>query len=190
MEGLLIDSGRSLLAASEADNGADAGDLGGGHHGLPFTFEDTLFLCTTLWVIWLLGKIVGMLGLPELIGQILAGMLMGPHGLELAPKHDALMLIGEVGLLLMVLEAGLEVDLDMLRVVGTRGVLVAFMGSLLPLGLGFGIATAAFGLEPKQALAVGASLAPTSMGISLKVLEEGKVLNTPIGQVSPSHLHQ
>jgi len=77
----------------------------------------------------------------------------------------------------------MEVDLHQLRVVGARGVGVAFLGSLLPLGIGTGIAYGIFSLPIRESLAVGASLAPTSMGISLKVLAEGKVLNTPIGQL-------
>ena len=107
---------------------------------------------------------------------------MGPHGLELAPQPTALALIGEIGLILMVLEAGLEVDLSQLALVGKRGIVVAVAGSLCPLLLGFAVAKA-FGLATKSALAVGASLAPTSMGISLKVLQDGKVLSTPTGQL-------
>ena len=82
----------------------------------------------------------------------------------------------------MVLEAGLEVDLSQLALVGKRGIVVAVAGSLCPLLLGFAVAKA-FGLATKSALAVGASLAPTSMGISLKVLQDGKVLRTPTGQL-------
>jgi Kef-type K+ transport system membrane component KefB len=50
-------------------------------------------------------------GLPQ-VGQIVMGIAVGPHGLEIAPKHDALMLMGELGLVLMVLEAGIEVELS------------------------------------------------------------------------------
>jgi hypothetical protein len=117
------------------------------------------------------------------VGQIVAGIALGPHGLEIAPKHDALMLMGELGLVLMVLEAGIEVELSELAVVGARGVMVAVVGSLLPLSMGAALSMGVFNMTWKSALAVGASLAPTSMGISLKVLEEGKVLSTPTGQL-------
>jgi predicted Kef-type K+ transport protein len=70
-----------------------------------------------------------------------------------------------------------------LSVVGQRGVVVALLGSMLPLGMGTALAAGVFSMNIKSALAVGASLAPTSMGISLKVLEEGKVLSTPTGQL-------
>ncbi len=113
----------------------------------------------------------------------MAGIAVGPHGLGIAPKPDALMMIGEFGLVLMVLEAGVEVDLEQLALVGRRGVLVAFAGSLVPLAIGATLGTLVFDMSAKSALAVGASLAPTSMGISLKVLQDGGVLGTPTGQL-------
>mmetsp|Transcript_16671 Transcript_16671/g.42768 ORF Transcript_16671/g.42768 Transcript_16671/m.42768 type:complete len:751 (-) Transcript_16671:480-2732(-) len=178
--------GRELLAATADAAYNMTGDAGGheaGGYHIPFTFEELLLLCTTLWIIYLFGRIAGFLGLPELIGHLVAGILVGPHGVAIAPKPDALMLAGELGLVLMVMEAGMEVDLQQLRIVGARGVCVAFVGSLLPLAIGTGVAYGIFKLAIREALAVGASLAPTSMGISLKVLSEGNVLSTPIGQL-------
>mmetsp|Transcript_35507 Transcript_35507/g.59848 ORF Transcript_35507/g.59848 Transcript_35507/m.59848 type:complete len:808 (-) Transcript_35507:521-2944(-) len=175
---------RHLLATTNAsDNHGDDGGHDGGHEA-PFTFEELLYLCLLLWIVFAVGKLAAKyLGLPELVGQILAGIMLGPHGIEMAPKPDALMLIGELGLVLMVLEAGIEVELSQLAVVGARGVMVAVIGSLVPLAIGTTLSSLVFDMEIKSALAVGASLAPTSMGISLKVLEEGKVLSTPTGQL-------
>ena len=118
-----------------------------------------------------------------MVGEILAGIAVGPHGLNIAPKPDALMMVGEFGLVLMVLEAGVEVDLASLSLVGARGVQVAFFGSLVPLAIGSVLGKLVFDMSAKTCLAVGASLAPTSMGISLKVLQDGGVLGTPTGQL-------
>ena len=118
-----------------------------------------------------------------MVGEILAGIAVGPHGLDIAPKPDALMMVGEFGLVLMVLEAGVEVDLASLSLVGARGVQVAFFGSLVPLAIGSVLSKLVFDMSAKTCLAVGASLAPTSMGISLKVLQDGGVLGTPTGQL-------
>ena len=60
---------------------------------------------------------------------------------NLMPVPEALMLFGELGLMLLVLEAGLDVDLDMLKLIGLRGVAIALTGSLLPLGLGWLLST-------------------------------------------------
>ena len=103
--------------------------------------------------------------------------------MQIAPKPDALIMLGEFGLVLMVLEAGVEVDLQQLAHVGQRGVAVAFAGSLAPLAIGATLGHLVFGMNVMSSLAVGASLAPTSMGISLKVLQDGGVLGTPTGQL-------
>ena len=113
----------------------------------------------------------------------MAGIAVGPHGLGIAPKPDALMMIGEFGLVLMVLEAGVEVDLEQLALVGRRGVLVAFAGSLSPSRSAPRSARWCSTCPRRARWPVGASLAPTSMGISLKVLQDGGVLGTPTGQL-------
>ena len=150
---------------------------------MPFTFEELVAFCGILLIFWVVGKSVVKFGLPSLVGEILAGIAVGPHGLNIAPKPDALMMVGEFGLVLMVLEAGVEVDLASLSLVGARGVQVAFFGSLVPLAIGATLAKLVFDMSAKTCLAVGACLAPTSMGISLKVLQDGGVLGTPTGQL-------
>jgi Kef-type K+ transport system membrane component KefB len=150
---------------------------------VPFTFEELVAFCGILLIFWVVGKSVEKFGLPALVGEILAGIAVGPHGMNIAPKPDALMMVGEFGLVLMVLEAGVEVDLASLSLVGARGVKVAFFGSLVPLAIGATLAKLVFDMSAKTCLAVGACLAPTSMGISLKVLQDGGVLGTPTGQL-------
>ena len=85
--------------------------------------------------------------------------------------------------MLLVLEAGLDVDLDMLKLIGLRGIAIAVSGSFGPLILGWLLSTFGLGLDWKSALAVGCTLAPTSMGIALNVLKQAKLLNTPTGQL-------
>ena len=63
----------------------------------------------TLFLIWLTGRICKIVRAPALVGQIIMGMIIGPNGTNIAPKHDGLMLAGELGLMLLVLEAGLDV---------------------------------------------------------------------------------
>lgn len=147
-----------------------------------FDYWDILWLITFLVAIWVGGKVVTLINFPSLVGEILVGMCLGPSLLNFVPYPSAIILFGELGLLLMVVEAGLEVELDVLKTVGFRGVLVAIFGSFVPLALGFGIATG-FNVDTKEALAIGATLGPTSMGVALVVLKREKVLNTPNGQL-------
>ena len=147
-----------------------------------FVFDDVIFLIITLVAIWSAGRVVKALGAPALIGHVVFGMLLGPNGTDFAPKPDALMLAGEVGLMLLVLEAGLDVDFDMLKKVGGRAVGVAVSGSLVPMGIGAALSFA-LGLDWKAALSVGVVLAPTSVGIALNVLSSAQLLNTETGQL-------
>lgn len=135
-----------------------------------------------LMALWVVGKVSVQLKIPSVVGEILAGLILGPHLLHLAPYSDVLKMIGECGLILLVIEAGIEVDLDMLKLIGPRGFLVAVFGSMTPLAIGFGLGLAT-GAETTSALAIGACLAPTSMGIAVSALRRGKQLNTPIGQL-------
>ena len=62
------------------------------------------------------------------------------------PTIQALMLYGEVGLMLLVLEAGLDVDIEMLKLIGARGVGVAVSGSVMPLAIASLLSSQVIGL--------------------------------------------
>ena len=132
--------------------------------------------------LWFVGKLFARCGLPSLVGEIVVGIILGPNLLNFVPYSDALIVIGEIGLVLLVLEAGIDVSVGHLKVVGTRGVFVAILGSVVPLAIGTGLAVL-YGQQIQSAVAIGACLAPTSMGIALNVLRNAKVLNTPTGQL-------
>mmetsp|Transcript_53439 Transcript_53439/g.105416 ORF Transcript_53439/g.105416 Transcript_53439/m.105416 type:complete len:660 (+) Transcript_53439:52-2031(+) len=147
-----------------------------------FTFYSVISTIIFLMCVWVAGKLCESIKMPGLIGEIIAGSLLGPSLANFAPEHRALEMIGEIGLILLVVEAGLEVDLSVLRQIGTRGLMIGLIGSIIPLGIGYGIASA-FGLTGTAALAVGACFAPTSMGVALVVLKAGNALNTTMGQL-------
>ncbi len=147
------------------------------------SFDDVLWTLLFVTCVWVLGKACTQVGMPSLIGEIIVGVIMGPQLLNLVPMAHALMLYGEVGLMLLVLEAGLDVDVEMLKLIGPRGVGIAVSGSIAPLLIAVSLGIGVCGLEWRSALAVGCTLAPTSMGIALNVLKRGKVLNTPTGQL-------
>lgn len=87
-------------------------------------------------------------------------------------------------LVLLVLEAGIDIDVATLRLIGTRGFIIAAVGSVLPIGMGIIIAILLNGSgDIKAAIAAGASFGPTSLGIALNILRTGGILNTPVGQL-------
>lgn len=158
--------------------------MGGGG----FTFMDIYNMFIFCVVLWVVGKACAQVQLPAIVGEIIVGLFFGPnfvdYGTELfrAPNPDVLMMLGECGLILLVMEAGVEVDVDTLKLIGGRGVCVAVFGSMVPLGLGFGLSQL-LGFDVTTSLAMGACLAPTSVGIAITVLKRGKVLNTAVGQL-------
>merc|ERR1719464_2472777 len=134
---------------------------------------------------WFAGKLFSKFGMPELVGEIVFGIILGPHVLNLAGDHgsEMLIVIGEIGLVMLVVEAGVDVDIGMLKLIGPRGVGIAMLGSVVPMAMGFSLSYLFMGTGILTSIAVGACFAPTSMGIALKVLKGAKLLNTPTGQL-------
>ena len=85
-------------------------------------------------------------------------------------------------LILLVLEAGIDVDLTMLKLIGSRGLCIALVGTFLPVILAYGIAFL-LGFRGPAALAAGCTFAPTSLGIAMNVLRRSGIVNTPVGQL-------
>lgn len=86
--------------------------------------------------------------------------------------------------MLLVIEAGIDIDVTTLKLIGTRGMLIAIVGSILPIAFGIIIAMIVFGTgDMKANIAAGATFGPTSLGIALNILRSGGVLNTPVGQL-------
>ena len=149
-----------------------------------FTADDVFYLLLFLAVIWLAGKVAAAARLPALVGEVLAGALCGPPLGDWVPVPQAVALLGQVGLVLLVVESGLEVQTAMLRTVGMRGLAIAFAGSVCgPLLIGLGLSVAV-GLTPTEGLAVGSALSPTSMGVSVILFKQWRILVRPSSRTS------
>ena len=97
-----------------------------------------------------------------MLGEIVAGIIIGPSVLgwidpisHLAVA-DMVLLLGEIGVILLLLQVGLEMDLGELAKVGKPALFVALIGVAVPFAAGFGVASA-FGEEGKIALFIGAA---------------------------------
>ena len=147
-----------------------------------WSFWQLLWFLLFLGATWAGAQLAQCARLPALIGEVLVGCLLGPPLADAVPFARAVSLLGGVGIVLLTVEAGLEVDVAMLKSVGPRGVAVALCGSVFgPFLTGFGLAQAV-GCSARESLAVGAALAPTSMGCAVVLFKEARMLNTPVGQ--------
>ena len=114
------------------------------------------------------------------------GVALGPNGADIVPYEQFFRLAGVFGVTLMIFESGLHVDFAMLQKVGARASVVAVLGTFLPLLSGMGVM---YLFDPEKynawpvGLACGVTLAPTSVGMALKMLGEKKQLGEEYGQL-------
>ena len=119
-----------------------------------------------------LGEIAGRLQVPPVIGELLAGVLLGPSLLGWVEPSHVVELLAKIGIILLLFEVGLETDVYRLLETGLRAVIVAVAGFVLPFVLGFALAHWAFHMPLPVALFVGGVLTATSIGITVRVLED------------------
>ncbi|KAG7368255.1 sodium/hydrogen exchanger [Nitzschia inconspicua] len=124
-----------------------------------------------------------LIGLPSLVGEIVTGFVLGPPLLDFVPYPQAMVLIGSFGLIGLLLDSGINLDIAQLRETGTRAVSMAVTGTVLALGVGLGMGYLANDGDFRSSFAIGAAFAPSSFGVASQVLSKGEVLNTPMGQV-------
>jgi Kef-type K+ transport system membrane component KefB len=123
-------------------------------------------------------EIAERIGIPAVVGEIVAGVLVGPSVLDLVGGHDEVLhTLGEIGVILLLFEVGMEMDLGELGKVGRASFLVAIVGVVAPMALGLGV-VAALGEDFEVALFIGAALTATSVGITARVFGDLRALAT------------
>jgi Na+:H+ antiporter len=130
----------------------------------------------------LFGELAERVGQPAVLGELLAGIVLGPSVLGLVPLSDAIFVLAEIGVVLLLFEVGLETNLEDLVRVGAPAMAVALAGMVLPFAGGY-LVSRALGYETLTATFVGAALTATSIGITARVLSELKVLASREGQI-------
>jgi Kef-type K+ transport system membrane component KefB len=123
----------------------------------------------------LAAEVAERIGFPPVVAEILAGVAIGPSALDLVGTEQTLRVLGEIGVILLLLQVGMEMDLGELGAVGRASVTVAVVGVVLPTAAGFGVSEV-FGYDAKTALFLGAALAATSVGITARVFSDLRAL--------------
>jgi Kef-type K+ transport system membrane component KefB len=122
------------------------------------------------------GELASRIGQPAVLGELIAGVVLGSSVLGVIPAtgqlHDVIGLLAEIGVVILLFEIGLETDLREMFRVGGAAVMVALVGVVAPFVLGYGTWLALTGDGGTVAIFVGATLTATSVGITSRVLSD------------------
>ncbi len=145
---------------------------------LPF-FANLLLLLVLARVF---GEVMERFKQPAMIGEILAGVVLGPTVLNVMVRNEELTAISELGVFLLVIIAGLEIDVrEIAKTSRGRNLITSLLAFLIPIGSGFAVATA-FDLALVPAIFVGLCVAITALPVSVRILMDLGQLKSEIGQ--------
>src|SRR3954466_15712714 len=130
----------------------------------------------------LLAEIFERLGQPGIVGEILAGILIGPHVLGWMAPNEVLTILADLGVMFLLFRVGLEVKASELMQVGGTALIVAIAGVVIPFAMGWGIATLA-GHPTIESIFIGAAMVATSVGITAQVLAARGLLATRAARI-------
>lgn len=111
-------------------------------------------------------------GIPAVIGEMVAGLVIGPSLLGWVSPDTTMKLLAEIGIILLLFEVGMDTDLFRLAKAGSKPVVVAVAGFLLPLLGGYAASRYLFQLPELSSWFIGGTLTATSIGITVRVLED------------------
>ncbi len=121
------------------------------------------------------GELFAYFGVVAVLGEIFAGLLLGPSGfnlIDLAEHGTLLKVLAEIGIMLLLFEIGFETDITKLKHAGIQSSVLAVGGAIIPFVLGFGISYLFLELSLDISLFIGGTLTATSIGITMRVLKD------------------
>ena len=132
----------------------------------------------------LFGRLFARYNQPELIGEILAGVLLGPALLGLIEPNKALAGVTELAVFLIILNAGLEMRFsDIFSALKGRGMLLALTSFLLPF-VGGVLVAAAYDQDIMRMIFLGLCISITALPVAVKLMDSLGILHTPIARFS------
>lgn len=144
-----------------------------------------------LAIIMVAAKLFGILfrkiHIPQVVGEIVAGLIIGPNVLGIVHTSEFLVKMAELGVIMLMFVAGLETDLKELKRTGGAALLIASMGVLVPLFGGYLLYSAFNGFAPAmsedfyKAVFIGVIITATSVGITVETLREMGRLKGKVG---------
>lgn len=143
-------------------------------------FELILQIVLVLFAAKVAGQISIRLGQPSVLGKIIVGILLGPAFLGWIEQTEFIIAFSEIGVLLLMFLAGLETDVEGLSKNARVATLVAVLGVVTPILMGWG-SSPLFHIPTSEGIFIGLLLAATSVSISVQTLREIGWLNSREG---------
>ena len=144
-----------------------------------FLLDVALILISTK----LFGLITKRIEMPQVVGALLAGIILGPGMLGILHETEFMNQIAEIGVIVLMFSAGLETDMEELKKTGGSSFVIAVIGVLVPLAFGY-VLTSFYNTSPNAFLEnmfIGIILTATSVSITVETLKEMGKLNTASG---------
>ena len=135
-----------------------------------------------LTLAWFLGRVFARFGLPAVMGELLAGLILGPPLLGIVTPSEPIELIAEFGIFFLMFHSGLEMDPKEAVEHMWPSIAVALGGFVLPFILGF-FTCWLFGGSIYQSLFVGMGLSITAIAVQARILHDMQIQNTTIGHI-------
>ena len=130
----------------------------------------------------LLAEVFERLKQPAVVGEILAGVIIGPSLLGWVTPSEIISILAEFGVIFLLFNVGLETKPQSIFTVGRRALIVAVLGVILPFVAGYFIAIA-WGGSFVESMFIGAALVATSVGITARVLGSMGLLDAPTARI-------
>lgn len=147
-----------------------------------------LLLACVLLSTKVLGLISETVHMPQVVGALLAGIILGPSGLGVMESSDFIVKTAEIGVIMLMFTAGIDTDMEELKKTGPKAFVIAVAGVFVPLFLCGGLYFAFFGRvltfeNVLKAAFVGSVFSATSVSITVETLNEMGKLKTRTGTV-------
>lgn len=144
-----------------------------------FLLDVAMIIITTK----LLGLLTRKIEMPQVVGALIAGIILGPMGLDVLQETHFLSQVSEIGVIILMYTAGLETNISELKSCGKASAIIAILGVMIPLVVGYAVA-AMFNTSPSafmENIFIGVILTATSVSITVETLKEMGKLSTKSG---------
>ena len=129
-----------------------------------------------------MGELFERLKQPAVIGEIIAGILLGPYLLNIVPLTEFYKVLAEIGVIILLFTIGLQTKVDEMMKVGGTALVVAVLGVAFPFIFGY-LYTLIIAHQTIEAMFIGAAMVATSVGITARVLADLKILDSQVAKV-------